>query len=266
MIPSIHPAYIIYAFAVVFGIASTAYFTKDILLSLSHTVKLVSMYSLSLALFLGSSITTQTISIVLIILSLSMYSFSTLYIWKKYDPSRIHKFALLSLSTVLLIILGYGFQIGYVTSIPRNIILTSYGFNTLILTVLIPTDIMEYEPIKYEFDFKDNIKFDTNNKKIGTITIKNESRFTRKFSIPDIKCVFDSENEEVKIRTSTTSRDGNSLKTIKSDTIILDITANVNHLKKDERFSHISLSSDFSLDYKEPENLKEDVHIIKLKK
>lgn len=266
MIPSIHPAYIIYTFAVVFGVASTAYFAKDILLSLSHTVKLASMYSLSLALFLGSSITTQTISIVLIILSLSMYSFSTLYIWKTYGLSRIHKFTLLSLSTVLLIIVGYGFQIGYLTSIPRHIVLTSYGFNTLILSVLIPTDIMEDEPITYEFDIRNNIKFDTNKKKVGTIIIKNEGMFTRKFQIPVIKCVYDSKNEEVKIRTSTTSTDGNALKTIKSDTITLDIIANVNHIRKDERFSHISLSSEFNLDYKKPENVKEDVHIIELKR
>jgi hypothetical protein len=250
---------------VAFGISGTAYFAKDILLSLSHTVKVISMYSLSLMLFLGSSITTYTISIILIILSLSMYSFSTVYIWKKYNPNRIYKFTLLAISTILLLLLGYGVQIGYIANTPEYIVFTSYGFIILILSVLIPADIVEEDPIEYEFNVKDSISINDTNKSIGTITVKNNSRFTRKFSIPSIECVFNYRNEEKKIRTSVSTKNNTSLESIKDDKIELDIIANLNHIKKDnDMFSGISSSSEFRLNYEEPDSIKDGINKIKI--
>lgn len=267
MLSSIQPEYVVYIFAVAFGIFSTAYFTKDILLSLSHTVKVISMYSLSLMLFLGSSMTAYTISIILVILSLSMYSFSTFYVWKKYEPNRIYKFALLAASTILLLLLGYGVQTGYITSVHSDIVLTAYGFNILILSVLIPTDIVEENPIEYKFDIEDSITLDDTNKSIGTITVSNDSRFTRKFSVPNIKCVFSYENEKTKIPTSVSAKNSDSLDAIKNRKIELDIKANLNHLKKDnEMFDDISSSSEFNLYYEEADNIEDGVNKIKFEK
>lgn len=198
MFSSFQPEYIVYLFAVIFGILSISYFTRDILLSLSHTVKNIIMYFIAIFFFIISIFTgTITLSIIFIALSLCMYSYSIKYTWDNYNLNEIKRFSLLSISSVLLLIIGLLYQNNIIYNINNNILIIISVIMIIILGVLSLIDIRS-KGIKYNFKKQNNINIKNSNTKIGELKIKNEGKFSRRVNKPKIKVYvnFDNINEE----------------------------------------------------------------------
>lgn len=177
---------IMYIFGIVFGVLSILYFARDILVSLSVTVKSMVLYSIAALILSGSIVVgSSVLTIILLLFCGFMYTAATVYVWNMYNFEKIGKFLLLAISSVLLLGVGRSLQSNIFQGVDAYILL-SIGMVPLILTFIVSIfDILEDNPVKYEIEFEEKIN-DPNprDQEIGTIKVINNSRFRRKYDIP----------------------------------------------------------------------------------
>lgn len=189
-IAGVDASIIMYAFGVIFGVISILYFTRDILVSLSVTVKSLVLYAVSIFMFsLSIFVSSGVISVILMIFFGSSYTFATSYVWKTYRFEKLGRFLILATSSVILLSIGRSLQTDLFTNLQGMISIVGVGLVPLIVVILVSAiDIMEEENITYKFEFKDTISDITEAQcSIGELEIENNSYFRRKFESPNIE-------------------------------------------------------------------------------
>lgn len=185
VIDSIEPSLVVYAFGAIFGVLSILYFARDILLSLSLTVKSIIMYAFSLSLLvLGVSVGNSILSIVLLVVGGAGYAISSFYVIRWYNRERMGRFILFAISSVLFVLLGWLISSGATSelSIQNSVIIS--GILILVSIVASVTDWREGNTVRYEANIREKVGEDG---EVGTIKISNNSRMFRKtFSTPNV--------------------------------------------------------------------------------
>lgn len=188
---------ILYLFSIIFGILSVLYFTRDILESLSMTVKSITLYSISIIVFLISTLPTYPISSFLVILCVSLYSFTTLYVWKEYKLGKVGRIFILATSSFILLLLGYITQNNIANNLSLRIIIILSLVLILIDIILTVIDIKS-EEIKYSLNLNNPINID-GEKTIANIKIVNNSYFKRKIKRIRLNCYIKYKSKKTKI-------------------------------------------------------------------
>ena len=182
-------SFVIYALGVLFGVGSILYFARDLLSSLSVTVKALTLYAVSVLTFGISVVLSSSIfTLILIIFCGFMYTATTVYVWKQYDLKKSGRFLLLAVSSILLLGVGRSLQVDLFADY-NSLLIGGIAAVPLILSLVLSIiDLREETPITYEFEFQRQIAdVCSQEQEIGTITVSNDSYFRREFNIPDLR-------------------------------------------------------------------------------
>lgn len=201
---------ILFVFGLLFGVLSLIYFAKDILVSLSVTTKLVSIFTVAVILFVVSLfIQSSALSIILLLLSSVSYTVSVLYSWNKYTNKNLRLLVLI-VSSVLFIGLGIMFQNGLIE--PNRLVF--YALSGVIVAVFLSLfilDLREDSPVKYELDLEEQVKNFDERIKIGDIKVSNEGRLRRHSNTPKIMSYYKFEDKEVKVPCQVVHKNANDI-------------------------------------------------------
>lgn len=220
---------VMYIFGVVFGVISILYFTKDILVSLSVTVKSAILYSSSILIFSGGLfIQSEIISVILVIFCGFTYTSATIYIWKTYQLEKVGRFLVLAVSSVLLLSVGRSLQTGIFGDMEGMTAVLIGGLVPLLITILLSVvDTLEDDTVIYRFEFReDTIELEDSDKKLGSLQIENESYFRRMYSLPRLKAEVSNKknmNLPVTYQNDTASTDVSTIKSgqkLNSDVVL----------------------------------------------
>lgn len=209
---------IMYIFGVVFGVISILYFTKDILISLSVTVKSSILYSTSILIFSGSLfIKSEVISVILIIFCGFTYTFATMYIWRTYQLKKVGRFLVLAVSSVLLLSIGRSLQTGIFDNMEGMIAVLIGGLIPLVITILLSVvDTLEDDTVIYRFEFReDTVELEESDKNLGSLSVENKSYFRRNYSLPNLRAEISNDknmNLPVTYQNDTPSTEVNTIK------------------------------------------------------
>lgn len=215
---------ILYLFSIIFAILSVLYFTRDILESLSMTVKSITLYSISIIVFLISTLSTYPISSFLVILCVSLYSFTTLYVWKVYKLGKVGRIFILATSSFILLLLGYITQNNIANNLSLRIIIILSLVLILIDIILIVIDIKS-EEIKYSLNLNNPINIE-GEKTIANIKILNNSHFKRKVKRIRLNCYLKNKSKKTKIPYNMDNYDNINRKSQEK----IDITVNFDRI------------------------------------
>ena len=236
---SINPSSIMYIFGLLFGALSVLYFAKDILLSLSITVKAYALFVLSTLVFSVSFLfTNSTLYVVLIALSGIAYSIAVIYTWNTNPLDRTPRFLLLLVSSILFVGTATGVQNGVFSS-NTNFVLAFVGGLFGIFLVLSVIDVNEDSPVNCQISMSDEIEVDKR-AVIGTFNIENEGMFRRRYERPSFKIFYKNNEEKYEIPFSIEKREDN--KTVgRKSAFSLDIRGNFGRYTDPRSDSDINL-------------------------
>lgn len=221
---SINPSSIMYIFGLLFGALSVLYFAKDILLSLSITVKSYALFVLSTLVFSASFLFTESaLYVVLIALSGISYSVAVLYTWKTNPLDRTPRFLLLMMSSILFVGIATGVQNG-VFSNNTNVVIAFVGCLFGIFLILSVIDVRESSPVNCQVSVKDEVNVE-DRAVIGTVNIENEGQFRRRYERPNLKVFYKKNEEKYEVPSSIERGEDNQTVGRKSK-FSLDITGN----------------------------------------
>lgn len=179
---------IAYVFSILFGIASILYFAKDILLSLSVTIKTSLLFYFCVSLLVFSNlISSDSSNLVFLTLSGISYLVGTKYWFEKSLDNTNKRFLFLAFSSVLFLILGLTAEGGALFNLIDDIVpdLVAFVSLTAVFLVFIALDILEKDKVKYDFNFRETVG--KQSATLGTIQITNESKFTREINRHSLK-------------------------------------------------------------------------------
>lgn len=162
MVLFINASIIAFVIGLAFAVLTTVYFGYDVLLSLSPGVKLSLLYAASVVtLLIGFTDSSETVSIILIVLTGATYIVATGYLTREFDPSDAGIFFLLSFSAGVFIAIGYAFDEG-VLALEWTTTATAAGVVVATVGVLVALDLSSYDltlPVETEssgFGFPDD--------------------------------------------------------------------------------------------------------------
>ena len=185
---------LLYALGVAFAAAALLYFSRDVVFSLSITVKAALLFLAFVALFLaGLSVKRDVLDVVAFALSGVTYVVFVGYVVLRYGPGDTGTFLLLAFSAGLFVTLGYLLRAGEVT-VPRRQAV-SIGVGLLLVSVaLVGADAVS-GGVSYDLQTNETITvgpvtsddpYGEREQRIGTLTATNPSVFTRAMSLPDL--------------------------------------------------------------------------------
>lgn len=229
---SVNPSLIAYGFGTIFGILAILYFARDILLSLSLTVKSIIMFSVSLSL-ISLAVTTSNIAIAIALFTIggSGHAISSFYFLKWYNRERMGRFILFALSSVLFIFIGWLIGSGVVDELSLHIGGVFTIFLTVLSVIVSLVDWNEGDTLNYEITVSKTVQ---NDGVIGRLKIKNDSRFFRKrFDLPNIKGRFDIDGlkDSLPIKVKLLELRGKQRTISSGDEIEMKIILNKDHLE-----------------------------------
>lgn len=195
IIEMIEPSLVLYGFGTLFGILAILYFAKDVLLSLSVSVKLLIMYSFCLATFLlGISAENSGLSATLLVIGGGGYATSSFYFIKWYNFQKMGRFIIFAVSSVIFIGFGSLFTRGAFEDIGLQflrVIIVTQAFGILVSSIID----WRGPKIEYRVSPRETI---SDNGEIGKIRIRNESRmFRRQFTVPSVEVTVEIEDIEL---------------------------------------------------------------------
>lgn len=242
-ISSISPSGIMYIFGLLFGALSVLYFAKDILLSLSITVKSYSLFVLSTLVFSASFLfINSALYILLIALSGISYSVAVLYTWSSNPLNRTYRFLLLIFSSLLFTGVASGVQ----SSIFSSNIVVVVSFVSLLFIIFLAlsvVDTQEDSPVKSDVSIRDNIEVDSK-VVVGSVVIENEGLFRRKYETPRVKLCY-REDEQVYDIPFNIEEQGETVG--RKSEISLEITANLARYTDQRSDSDLDLPEELEL-------------------
>lgn len=245
VIDSIEPSLVVYAFGAIFGVLSILYFARDILLSLSLTVKSMIMYAFSLSLLvLGISVGNSTLSIILLVIGGAGYAISSFYFVRWYNRERMGRFILFAISSVLFVLLGWLISSGTTSNLSIQNAGIISGVLILVSIVASIADWKEGKTVHYDASIREKVGEDG---EIGTIKISNNSRmFRKRFSTPNVNGTIEINNfsDGVPIRV-TDSIDNQKMSTIgHGQEISVDISTRRQNIEQRLQKEDISVPDD----------------------
>lgn len=194
-----HPSYIFYGLGSLLGIAAAVYFGKEIILSLSPTVKSV-LLLLGFLLFLaGANYTTTSNSRrALYVFSVTSYLVFLVFTVTKFSFSTNQTFLSLAFSSLLFLLMGYIFRKKglKINKGQTKLIFSSIGVIFLLLVIL---DVTGPRP-SYQLSLRDEVNISSGGQKVkvGTLGVENDFIFSRNLDLPHYgACVYTPERREV---------------------------------------------------------------------
>lgn len=263
---SVNPSLVAYGFGTLFGIFAILYFAKDILLSLSLTVKSIIMFSVSLSL-ISLAVTTSNIAIAIVLFTIggSGHAISSFYFLKWHNRERMGRFILFAFSSVLFILLGWLVGSGMIDELTLQI---GGLFSITLMTLSVIASIVDWnegDTVAYEVSISESVE---ESEVIGKVKIKNNSRFFREsFDVPNINGKFDINDLEDKLPIKVDSSDfRDNTRTIASgDEIEMEIILNKGHLERRLKEDDINPSDKYYISVENRESyqfqFEEDEHI-----
>lgn len=239
---SINPSLVAYGFGTLFGIFAILYFARDILLSLSLTVKSIIMFSASLSL-ISLAVTTSNIAIAIVLFTIggSGHAISSFSFLKWHNRERMGRFILFALSSVIFILLGWLVGSGTINELTLQIG-GVFSIVLMILSVIASVvDWNEGDTVAYEVSISEPELYLIGDKEvedseaIGKVKIENNSRFFREsFNEPNIKGKFNINDLEDTLPIKVDSSDfRDKTRSIASgDEIEMNIILDNRHLKR----------------------------------
>lgn len=182
---------ILIVFGALFGVFSILYFARDILASLSVTVKSLLLYSLSvLGLAISVAVSSSIITLLLVVFCGVIYTAATVYVWKLYDFGKVRRFLLLVISSIALIGTGVAIQNNVLSDVDTVTVVGVGVVPALIALAISVVDILEETGIRAEVALKERIsELDQRDQVVGSITVTNESYLRREYNTPQITVV-----------------------------------------------------------------------------
>ncbi len=177
-------SYIIYGFGAILGVVSLVYFGSEIILGLSPTVKAILLILVFALFFISANYNaTGFLSKSFYLLSAASYMVFLFYLPGRFDFTTDQTFALLAVSSVLFMLLGYYLKEGKI-KINRKYF---WIFTAIILAlgaVLMPFDAYGAQPT-YRLNLEDTVTLSENEESdLGTLTVENEFLFSREVEMP----------------------------------------------------------------------------------
>lgn len=241
---SVDPSSIMYLFGLLFGALSVLYFAKDILLSLSITVKSYALFVLASFIFSTSFLFTDSpLYILLIALSGIAYSVAVLYTWNSNPLKRTYRFLLLMLSSLLFIGVATGVQSNLFSQNTTAVISFS-GFLFVVFILLSVLDTREEDPVTSEVSVENDIEVD-DEIVVGSVDIKNDGLFRRRYEKPDFEVLYKQGEQTYDIPFTVENGEGTIGR--KSD-LSLEITGNVARYNDPRSESEINLPDQLELE------------------
>jgi len=187
---------LLYALGVLFAAAALLYFSRDVVFSLSITVKSVLLFLAFVAFFVGGlTIQRDVLDVVAFALSGVTYVVFVGYVVVRYAPGETGTFLLLALSAGLFLALGYLVRGGSV-SLSRRQATGVVAALLVVSTVLIGADAVGGD-VSYAVETESSVTvepietdrpadYGERQKRIGTVTATNGFVFTRALSLPSL--------------------------------------------------------------------------------
>ncbi|WP_277542354.1 DUF1109 domain-containing protein [Haloarcula laminariae] len=186
---------LLYALGVVFAAAALLYFSRDVVFTLSITVKAALLFLLFVALFLaGLTVKRDVLDVVAFALAGVSYIVFVGYVVIRYGPSETGTFALLAFSAALFVALGYLLREGIITVPRRQAVGVAVGL-LLVSVALVGVDAVGGD-VTYDLTTESSVTvqpvedgpnpYGERERRVGTLTASNNFVFTRALSLPSL--------------------------------------------------------------------------------
>ncbi|WP_324665041.1 DUF1109 domain-containing protein [Haloarcula sediminis] len=192
---SIDSGKLLYALGVAFAAAALLYFSRDVVFSLSITVKAALLFLAFVALFLGGvTVQRDVLDVVAFALSGVTYVVFVGYVVLRYGPGETGTFLLLAFSAGLFVTLGYLLRTGEIAVPRRQAVGVAVGL-LLVGAVLVGVDAVG-GGVTYDLSTESSATvqpvgdgpspYSERERQVGTLTASNDFVFTRALSLPSL--------------------------------------------------------------------------------